>query len=64
MTQNDTDGQAAAPDAEDEWQLYATAGYAAAENPWDDLVAVNEKPEEAEEWFDGDDFEVSVLLHT
>ena len=58
MTQNDTDGQAAAPDAEDEWQLYATAGYAAAENPWDDLVAVNEKPEEAEEWFDGDDFEV------
>ena len=22
---------------EEEWQLYATAGYAAAEDPWDDL---------------------------
>ena len=25
---------------EEEWQLYATAGYAAAEDPWDDLVEV------------------------
>ena len=41
---------------EEEWQLYSSAGYASADDPWDDLVAINEDADE-EEWFDGDDFE-------
>lgn len=57
MTRDEPEADATAPDAEDEWQLYATAGYAAAEDPWDDLVVVEEKDSKAEEWFDGDDFE-------
>ena len=58
MTQDDPEAKATAPDEEDEWQLYATAGYAAAEDPWDDLVVVkDEESEEEGEWFDGDDFE-------
>ncbi len=44
---------------EEEWQLYATAGYAAAEDPWDDLVEIKSDEEEEEEWFDGDDFETN-----
>ena len=44
---------------EEEWQLYSTAGYAAAEDPWDDLVEVEDDKEEEEEWFDGDDFETN-----
>ena len=32
---------------EEEWQLYATAGYAAAEDPWDDLVEVEDDEDEA-----------------
>ena len=31
---------------EEEWQLYATAGYAAAEDPWDDLVEIEDDEEE------------------
>jgi len=57
MTRDEPEADATAPDAEDEWQLYATAGYAAAEDPWDDLVVVEEKGSKEEEWFDGDDFE-------
>lgn len=57
MTRDEPEAEATAPDGEDEWQLYATAGYAAAEDPWDDLVVVEEKNSEDEEWFDGDDFE-------
>ena len=57
MTRDEPEADATAPDAEDEWQLYATAGYAAAEDPWDDLVVVEEKDSKEEEWFDGDDFE-------
>ncbi len=30
---------------EEEWQLYATAGYAAAEDPWDDLVEIKSDEE-------------------
>ena len=43
-------------DKEDEWQLYASAGYASAET-----VAEVEEAEESdkEEWFDGDDLEVN-----
>ena len=44
---------------EEEWQLYATAGYAAAEDPWDDLVEIKDDEVEEEEWFDGDDFETN-----
>ena len=44
---------------EEEWQLYSTAGYAAAEDPWDDLVEVEDDKEEEDEWFDGDDFETN-----
>ena len=40
MTRDELEADATAPDAEDEWQLYATAGYAAAEDPWDDLIVV------------------------
>ena len=57
MTRDEPEADATAPDAEDEWQLYATAGYAAAEDPWDDLVVVEDKGSKEEEWFDGDDFE-------
>ena len=48
----------AAASEEEEWQLYSSAGYASADDPWDDLVAINEDADE-EEWFDGDDFETS-----
>ena len=43
-------------DEDDEWQLYASAGYASAET-----VAEAEEVEESdkEEWFDGDDLEVN-----
>ncbi len=52
-------------DEDDEWQLYASAGYASAET-----VAEAEEVEESdkEEWFDGDDLEVNgapiCLLYT
>ncbi|SVD23028.1 uncharacterized protein METZ01_LOCUS375882, partial [marine metagenome] len=43
-------------DEEDEWQLYASAGYASAEV----IVEADETEEEEEEiWFDGDDLELN-----
>ncbi len=57
MTGDGPKEDAAASD-EEEWQLYSSAGYASADDPWDDLVAINEDADE-EEWFDGDDFETS-----
>ena len=56
MHENGPDGDEQKLDEEDEWQLYASAGYASAET-----VTEVEEAEEAdkEEWFDGDDLEVN-----
>ena len=43
-------------DEEDEWQLYASAGYAAIEPSFEEEE--EEEPSEDEVWFDGDDFVV------
>tara|TARA_Y100000588_G_scaffold59205_2_gene57997 strand:- start:183 stop:1604 length:1422 start_codon:yes stop_codon:yes gene_type:complete len=45
-------------DEEDEWQLYASAGYAAIEPSFEDESDEEENTEEA--WFDGDDFDVEA----
>ena len=58
MTRDEPEADETTPE-EEEWQLYATAGYAAAEDPWDDLVEVQDEEEQEEEWFDGDDFETN-----
>ena len=58
MTRDEPEADATPPE-EEEWQLYASAGYAAAEDPWDDLVEIEDEDEEEEEWFDGDDFETN-----
>ena len=43
-------------DEKDEWQLYASAGYAEAEA----VIEAEEADEaEGEEWFDGDDLEIN-----
>ena len=58
MTRDEPEADATPPE-EEEWQLYSSAGYAAAEDPWDDLVEIEDEDEEEEEWFDGDDFETN-----
>jgi tRNA pseudouridine synthase 10 len=56
MQGNSPDGDEQKLDEEDEWQLYASAGYASAET----VTEVEEIEEiDKEEWFDGDDLEVN-----
>ena len=47
MTRDEPEADETTPE-EEEWQLYATAGYAAAEDPWDDLVEVQDEEEQEE----------------
>ena len=56
MQGNGPEGDEQKLDEEDEWQLYASAGYASAE-----IVTQSEEAEEVdeEEWFDGDDLVVN-----
>ena len=56
MQGNGPEGDEQKLDEEDEWQLYASAGYASAE-----VVTQSEEAEEVdeEEWFDGDDLVVN-----
>ena len=56
MQGNGPEGDEQKLDEEDEWQLYASAGYASAE-----VVVQSEEAEEVdeEEWFDGDDLVVN-----
>jgi len=56
MQGNGPEGDEQKLDEEDEWQLYASAGYASAET----VTEVEEIEEiDKEEWFDGDDLEVN-----
>ena len=56
MQGNGPEGDEQKLDEEDEWQLYASAGYASAET----VTEVEEVEEvDKEDWFDGDDLEVN-----